>query len=159
MSGDIIVRAAVPGDGAAIMAVHVAAILGLGSGHYTQPELESWAAGLTPERYARAMTEGGEAMEVACDGSGRIVAFCSWSDDEVCAVYVHPDAARRGLGSILLARAEAAIVARGHRTIRIGASLSGRALYERHGHRVVAQKDWVTRGGLAIRAVEMEKDL
>lgn len=139
--------------------MHVASILGLGPGHYTQAELESWAAGLTSDDYARAMAQGGETMEVACDEIGRIVAFCAWKDDEVCAVYVHPDAARRGLGSTLLARAEAAIVADGHRTIRIGASLAGRPLYERHGYRVVAEKDWTTRGGRVIRALDMEKGL
>jgi putative acetyltransferase len=153
------VRAATPEDAAAIRDVHVGAILGLGGSHYTRAELESWAAGLTPEGYARAMAEGGEAMEVAQDASGRIVAFCARKDDEVMAVYVRPDAARRGLGSLLLQRAEAAIAAAGHRTVRIGASLSGRALYERHGYHVVEEKGWETRGGLVIAACDMEKTL
>lgn len=153
------VRAAVPQDGAAIRDVHVGAILGLGGSHYSREELESWAAGLTPEGYAWAMKEGGETMEVAQDAAGRIVAFCSRKGDEVMAVYVHPDAARCGLGGLLLARAECAILAAGHRTIRIGASLSGRLLYERHGYRVVAEKGWETRGGLVIAACDMEKTL
>lgn len=105
------------------------------------------------------MREGGETMEVAEDAAGRIVAFCSRKGDEVMAVYVHPDAARCGLGGLLLARAENAIVAAGHRTIRIGASLSGRPLYERHGYRVVAEYRWETRGGLVIAACDMEKTL
>ena len=159
MSGDFVIRPAVPADGAAIRDVHVASILGLGPGHYTRAELESWAAGLDPDRYGEAMTVEGELFEVACTADGRIVAFCSRRDDEVCALYIHPDAARRGLGGTLLRRAEAAIAAAGHRTIRIGASLSGRPLYERHGYRTVAEKDWITRGGLVVRAFDMEKTL
>ena len=153
------IRAATPGDGGAIMAVHVGSILGLGGSHYSRVELESWAAGLRADHYGWAMREGVETMVVAEDGTGCVVGFSSWKDDEVVAVYVHPDAARRGLGSLLLARAEAAIAAAGHRRARIGASLSGRPLYERHGYRVVAEKDWTTRGGLVIAALDMEKDL
>ncbi len=159
MSADYTVRAATPEDAAAIRDVHVGAILGLGRNHYTRAELESWAAGLTPQGYARAMDEGGESMEVAQDAAGRIVAFCARKGDEVMAVYVHPDAARRGLGSLLLGRAEAAIAAEGHRIIRIGASLSGRPLYEACGYRVVKEVGWETRGGLVIAACDMEKTL
>ena len=154
-----IIRAATPADGEAIMAVHRASILGLGIAAYAAEEVESWAAGLKPEGYGWAMTEGGEAMEVAEDSRGRIVAFCSWKADEVCGLYVHPDAARRGLGGAMLARAEAAIAACGHRAIRVGASLSGRPFYERHGYRVTRHKDWKTRGGLVIAALDMEKRL
>lgn len=157
MSGDVVIRPAVPADGAAIMAVHVASILGLGQGHHTRAELESWAAGLAPEFYGQAMTELGEHFEVACDGTGRILAFSSWKDDEVCSLYVHPGAARRGLGSLLLRRVEAAIAGNGHGSIRISASRPGRAFYERHGYRVVAEKGWTTRGGLVIGALDMEK--
>ncbi len=153
------IRRAAPADGAAIRDVHVAAILGLGEGFYTLAELQSWAAGLTSEGYGRAMTQGGETMDVALDPAGRVVAFCAWKGDEVCAVYVHPDASRQGLGSTLLGRAESAIAGDGHRTVRIGASLSGQPLYLHHGYRIVAEKAWTTRGGLVIAAVDMERSL
>jgi putative acetyltransferase len=159
VSGDVTIRAAVPDDGAAIMAVHVASILGLGQGYHTRAELESWAAGLAPEFYGRAMVDDGERFEVACDEGGRILAFSSWKDDEVWSLYVHPDAARRGLGSLLLRRVEAAVAANGHASVRISASCPGRLFYERHGYRVVREKDWTTRGGLAIGTLDMEKAL
>jgi len=70
---------------------------------------------------------------------------------------VAPDRGRRGIGSALLAAAEAAIAAAGHGKIRIGASLSGRAFYEAKGYRVVAKRLWKSRGGLDMAALVMEK--
>jgi predicted N-acetyltransferase YhbS len=74
-------------------------------------------------------------------------------------LYVAPAWARRGVGGALLRQAEAAIVAAGHRRIRIGASLSGQAFYERHGYRVVDRHGWKTRGGLVSAALAMERVL
>lgn len=150
-------RLGTPDDAAAIMRVHRESILELGTKSYSLAEAESWAAGLVAERYVTAMAEGGETFLVAeGDGAG-VVAFCSYKEDEVCGLYVAPSAARSGVGSALLRRAEAAIAAAGHRRVRIGASLSGEAFYARHGYGVVLRRGWKTRGGLTIPVVDMEK--
>ena len=70
-----------------------------------------------------------------------------------------PDWARRGVGSALLRHAEAAIAAAGHRRIRLGASLSGQAFYERHGYLIIDRHGWTSRGGLVMAALAMEKQL
>jgi predicted N-acetyltransferase YhbS len=154
------IRAARPEDAPAIRRVHEASIRTLGLAAYTPAEVESWVGVLTDRKYVEAMVLGGEAFVVAEDadppGDG-VIAFCSWSEDEVKGLYVAPGWARRGVGSALLRLAEAAIKAAGHDPIRIGATLVGQPFYEAHGYRVVRPKKWKTRGGLLIDTVDMEK--
>jgi len=152
----IVLNPGTPADGAAIMAVHQASILGLGEGFYRRDELESWAAGLIAERYGEAMAAG-ETFLLAWADEGTLAGFASYKADEVVGFYVHPDWARSGLGRVLLECAEAAILAAGHRTIRIGASLSGLPFYLAHGYRIVRRKPWTTRGGLVIETADLEK--
>jgi len=155
----IVIRAATPADAAAILRVHKQSILVLGIEAYSLAEVESWAAGLVAERYVEAMGAGGESFIVAAVADGALAGFCSFKDDEVKGLYVAPEWARRGVGSVLLRQAEAAIAARGHRLIRIGASLSGQAFYEHHGYRLIERRDWESRGGLVMAALAMEKEL
>jgi len=158
-SHDIVIRAAAHADAEAILQLHRASIRVLGAEHYSLAEVESWATGLVPERYVTAMTDGGETFIVAAAADGDLAGFCSFKDDEVKGLYVAPGWARRGVGSALLRRAEAAIAATGRRRIRIGASLSGQAFYERHGYRVTDRHGWTSRGGLVMAALAMEKTL
>ena len=146
-------------DAPAILRVHRDSILSRGLATYSLAEVESWAAGLVPEGYAKAMTDGGETFIVAIAADGVLAAFCSFKDDEVKGLYVAPSAARRGVGGALLRQAEAAIRAAGHGRIRLDAALSGQAFYERHGYRVTARRGAKTRGGLVIPVVDMEKTL
>lgn len=154
----ITIRAATPADASAILELHRASILALGRSHYTQAEVESWAAGLVVERYTQIMESGEEAYIVAETAGGTLAGFCSFRNNEVVGLYVAPGWARRGVGSVLLQRAEAVIGAT-HRLIRIGASLSGRRFYEVHGYAVTAGRKWQSRGGLVMDAVDMEKSL
>jgi putative acetyltransferase len=141
------------------MRVHRASILALGRNAYSREETESWAAGLVPEGYGRAMTEGGEIFLLAEAAGGQIIAFCSYRADEIAGLFVDPAWARRGVGRALLERAEAAIAAAGHGKIRVGASLTGRPFYEAQGYVVVREREWTTRGGLKTAVLEMEKRL
>ena len=153
------IRPGRPDDGEDLLRVHRDAILRLGRAAYSAAETESWCANLVAEGYGRAMAEAGEIFLVAVEAAGRIVGFCSHRDDEIMALYVHPDRTRRGIASDLLGRAEAAIEAAGHGTVRVTAALAGRPFYERQGYRVVESRDWRTRGGLVIEVLDMTKAL
>jgi putative acetyltransferase len=158
----LIIRVGTPGDAGFLQRLHEESIRGLGPRCYSRAEVESWAAGLKLEGYVRAMTRGGETFliaEPARDAGGRLAGFCSFAGDRICGLYVHPRWAGKGVASALLAPAEAAIVAEGHRTIRISASLPGLAFYEKHGYRALRSLAWRTRGGLAVAVVEMERRL
>jgi putative acetyltransferase len=150
-------RAGTPADGPALRDLHEASIRAFGISAYSAAEVESWVGVLEPNRYGEAMTKDGEIFLLAVAADGALAGFCSYKADEVIGLYVAPDWGRRGIGSALLAAAEAAIAASGHDRIRIGASLSGRAFYEAKGYRVVADRVWKSRGGLEMAALDMEK--
>ena len=153
------IRSGRPDDGEDLLRVHKKSILRLGRAAYSEAETESWSANLVAEGYGRAMADEGEIFLVAVDATDRVVGFCSHRDDEIMALYVHPDWTRRGIGSDLLGRAEAAVAAAGHGTVRVTAALVARAFYEGQGYRVVESRDWRTRGGLMIEVLDMTKAL
>ena len=158
----LILRAGTPGDAGFIQQLHEESIRGLGPRCYSRAEVESWVSSLIPSGYIRAMTQGGESFLLAEPGKnagGRLAGFCSFTRDEIEGLYVHPRWARRGVGSALLLRAEAAILAAGGRVVRLSASLIGQPLYEKHGYRIVGSRQHRTRMGLIVLVREMEKDL
>ncbi|MEM9009580.1 MAG: GNAT family N-acetyltransferase [Pseudomonadota bacterium] len=152
------IRAGRPADAAQLLAVHRASILALGPSAYSAAECESWAAGLVPEGYRKAM-EDGETFFVADRSDGTLAGFCSYKADEIVGLYVHPEAARQGLGSGLMAQAERAIAAAGHPAIRIRAALSALPFYRSHGYQALGQRPWRTRGGLEITVADLIRPL
>jgi len=78
---------------------------------------------------------------------------------KIRAFFVHPQWARRGLGTRLLAACERAAWDAGFRRCEMGATLSGVPLYERHGYRPVADILVDLPGGERLPVVRMEKRL
>jgi len=82
---------------------------------------------------------------------------------KIRAIFVHPEFARQGLGSAILALAEAAAKAAGFSRFEMGSTLAGVALYGRKGYREVERIDVPVgsraRIGLRIGVVKMVKDV
>jgi GNAT superfamily N-acetyltransferase len=53
---------------------------------------------------------------------------------KIRAIFIHPDYARQGLGSLILAHVEAAATAAGFHHFEMGSTLTGIALYKRKGY-------------------------
>ncbi len=153
------IRAGTPADAEAIWRVHRRSILELGRDFYTRAELESWAHGLAPERYAKAMAEREETFHVAVDGADRVIGFCSTHGDEIHSLYVDPTVSRSGIGGALLRRAESDLLAAGHRRIWLQASRAGQPFYAAKGYEAVDEYPWTSRGGIEILVKRMEKTL
>jgi len=75
------------------------------------------------------------------------------------AFFVHPDWARRGLGTRILETCEAAAREAGFTRLTLGATLTGIPLYERHGFRPVERVEVPLANGHSIPIVRMEKVL
>jgi GNAT superfamily N-acetyltransferase len=77
---------------------------------------------------------------------------------KVRAIFVHPKFARMGLGSLILAAAESAAVARGFSRFEMGSTLTGVALYALKGYREASRVLVPVGGGEEIEVVRMVKD-
>jgi GNAT superfamily N-acetyltransferase len=60
---------------------------------------------------------------------------------KIRAFFVHPDWARRGIGSQIMEQCEAAALEAGFKTIEIVATLAGEPLYRKFGYSVIQQFD------------------
>jgi GNAT superfamily N-acetyltransferase len=78
---------------------------------------------------------------------------------KVRAIFVHPDFARMGLGSLILEAAEGAAAAAGFRRFEMGSTLTGVALYTLKGYRERARIKVPIGGGETIDVVRMVKVL
>ncbi|MGD0628723.1 MAG: GNAT family N-acetyltransferase [Terracidiphilus sp.] len=77
---------------------------------------------------------------------------------KVRAIFVHPDFARRGLGTLILARVEAEARAAGFRRYEMGSTLTGVPLYRLKGYIGVERIEVLLPNGEALPVVKMVKD-
>ncbi len=77
---------------------------------------------------------------------------------KVRAIFVHPEFARRGLGSLILARVEAEAWAAGFRRFEMGSTLTGVPLYRLKGYVEVERIGVPLSNGEALPVVKMVKD-
>jgi GNAT superfamily N-acetyltransferase len=76
---------------------------------------------------------------------------------KIRAFYVHPDWARKGIGTLLLEHCEAAARAAGFHRFEMGATLTGVPLYSRHGYTETSRFTTPLPNGEALEIVRMEK--
>jgi GNAT superfamily N-acetyltransferase len=77
---------------------------------------------------------------------------------KIRAIFVHPDFARMGLGSMILTTAEEAAKAAGFSRFEMGSTLTGVALYERKGYQEIERRKVPVGGEESIAVVRMVKD-
>jgi len=76
---------------------------------------------------------------------------------KIRAFFIHPDFARRGLGTLLLNHCEREAAAFGFRRLEMMATLPGIRLYQARGYRGDAYVDWPLGDGTTIRFLPMHK--
>jgi len=174
------VRAAVAADVAAITEVIGASVRGLQAADYSAAQIEG--ALVTVFTVDSRLIADGTYLVVS-EGE-RIVGCGGWSyrktlyggDHQVetiesslldpatdaakiRAIFVHPDFARMGLGSLILKAAEDAAEAAGFRRFEMGSTLTGVRLYALKGYREVGTIAVPVGGGEEIEVVRMVKDI
>jgi GNAT superfamily N-acetyltransferase len=77
---------------------------------------------------------------------------------KVRAIFVHPDFARMGVGSLILGAAEEAAIAQGFKRFEMGSTLTGVALYTLKGYVEVERREVPVGGGETIEVVRMVKE-
>ena len=78
---------------------------------------------------------------------------------KIRAFFVHPEWARRGIGTRILARCESDALAHGFRSAELMATLPGEKLYAALDYEVVARVEYEMDDGVVIALVRMRKEL
>lgn len=76
---------------------------------------------------------------------------------KIRAFFVHPDWARRGIGTRVLEACESAAIAAGFRRFEMGATLTGVGLYQARGYRAIEEIAVTLTNGESLAIVRMEK--
>jgi GNAT superfamily N-acetyltransferase len=76
---------------------------------------------------------------------------------KIRAFFVHPDFARRGIGTLLLETCENAAREAGFRHFEMGATLAGVRLYEKRGYQAVGHADVQLPDGESLAVIRMIK--
>jgi putative acetyltransferase len=158
-----IVRAAVGEDAVAIVNVHFAAVHRTAAAFYSPEVLDRWSTCPDDARYQqmREVIAGGDELVLVAETAAGIVAFGSIVPRlrELRAVYVHPDAGRRGIGSQVLGELERMALARGVSQLHVDASVNSEAFYQRAGYEVVERGLHRFRTDHEMACVKMFKNL
>jgi len=147
-----------------IAAAHLDSIRSIGARYYEAAIVDDWAASVKGSLYSRAMTAG-EVFYVAIGPMGdaaEALGFSSYRNDEGehrTAVYVRGKAARRGIGSALFRRAEAAAIAAGAPSIYVAASLAAVDFYAANGFEPIRRGEHRLSSGRSMPCVFMRKTL
>jgi N-acetylglutamate synthase-like GNAT family acetyltransferase len=78
---------------------------------------------------------------------------------KIRAFFIHPDWARRGVGSMILDACEAAALAAGFTRFEMGATLTGVKLFQQRGYIAVEALDIPLENGITLPIVHMAKEV
>jgi GNAT superfamily N-acetyltransferase len=159
-----------------------ASVRGLQAGDYSQAQIEGALGGvlgldtqlIEDGTYFVAESADGrvEAVAVGCGGwsyrktlfgsdhgPGRESALLDPATDaaKIRAIFVHPEWARRGIGSLILNHCEEAAAAAGFRRFEMGSTLTGVPLYTLKGYREIERIEVPLPNGEALAVVRMGK--
>ena len=144
---------------------HRDSIRSLGALSYPSRVVDDWQEHVAADLYRTAM-DAGEVFFIATGnigGASRVLGFASdyriEADTYGTSVYVRGLAARRGIGSELLHKAEENAIERGAARIFIDASLAGVEFYRARGYVELGRGTTKLTSGRPIDCVFMRKDL
>jgi putative acetyltransferase len=155
----MLIRPYTPSDLAAVAQIYTDAIHGLAASHYDAVQLAAWAPRPPDLSVWDARLKPIEVLVVQDDAesTGALLGFIGYEKDgHIDLMFTSPLAARRGVASQLLSRAEAALRKLGVQKLFTEASLVGRPFFERQGYEV-QEEQLVERRGALIRRFAMAK--
>ncbi len=123
-------------------------------------------------------------LEAVCDGGKKTIAGCGgWSkrktlfgsdrgsgreydlldplrdNARIRAFFVHPDWARRGIGSKILEACESAAIEAGFKGFELGATITGERLYKARGYAVIDRIEAPLANGASLPVIRMSKSV
>ncbi|MCC2670921.1 MAG: hypothetical protein K0Q72_3392 [Armatimonadetes bacterium] len=151
-------RAATEDDAQRLWEVRAAAIHQRAGEHYSQEQLDAWAARRTPPSYQAPIARG--RIQVALEDETTVgFVQLDLQAGEIEAIYVHPGWTRRGVGNRLLAEAQERAAAAGLTRLVLDASLNAVQFYEQAGSRSEREVRYPLGNGDDFTCVFMTKSL
>src|SRR5580692_11603061 len=176
------IRRAIPADVPAIEALIGLSVRTLQTQDYSQAQIEGALSSVFGADSAliadgtyfvlEAVFDGGKAIIVGCGGwSKRKTLFggdrASSREDglldplrdsaRIRAFFVHPDWARRGIGSRILAACESAAIEAGFGSFELGATLTGERLFRARGYAPIDRIEVPLANGASLPVIRMSK--
>jgi len=151
------IRRAAPPDGRELSELHRASIRALCSPAYSPDQIEAWTGQLEPDRYLSAMQQ----FEFFVAENPDLLGFfiLNIEGSELNALYIHPGAAGRGVGSRLLTFAEELARSRSVETLKLKATLNAAGFYQSRGFEPLRRALHTSPAGLELPCIEMSKAL
>lgn len=153
------IRTATNADKEHISQVHVASIKNLCNTHYSREQLGSWTSALTPSAYDHALRE--KVFLVAEDpGKGLLgLGMLDIENAQISAIYIHPDAAGRGIGTLLLRELESIAHESTIDELTVHATLNAQGFYTRLGYVERFMTTHTLPDGSKLECIQMTKEL
>jgi putative acetyltransferase len=141
--------------------IHHAAVRGIAAADYPPAVVEAWAQPITDQAVERFLANRDGEIRLVAEIDGELVGISAivLRDSELRACYVAPGAARRGVGSALVAEIER--IAREHRLdhLHLHSSITAEPFYSSLGYEVESRGQHVIAPGVPMAAVRMRKRL
>ena len=157
------IRTANPSDAEAIIHVHYAAVHQTAFEFYPCEILEAWSARPNEGRYQwmRNVIANHDNIIVVGEIEASVLGFGIFVPrfEELCALYVHPDAGRRGIGKRILQALESRTNEQGILRIRLNASLNAEEFYLSNGYKTLSRGKFRLSADYEMDCVKMEKRL
>lgn len=150
-----LIRPFEPHDGPALAAVFQAAVHTTATDHYDADQRAAWAAGADAPGFQAALADG---LTMVAEWDGRPAAFAQLVERRVTFVYVHPDAARLGIATLLYHHLEDEARIQGLDELVTEASLVARDFFAFLGFEVDGEES-VQRQGVSLPRTRMRKRL
>ena len=157
------IREAVAADAERLIHVHYESVHGTPARCYTPEIIDAWSRSPDEGRYQwmRQIISGVEHLVVVAEQKSDVLGFGIIIPGlgELRALYVHPRAGRKGVGTTLLGHLETRATGLLLSVLRLRASTNASSFYERNGYRVLSTGTLQLSGELSMDCVNMEKRL
>jgi len=125
-------------------------ILNVNSKDYPDHIIQAWV-----DKFDMAKFKAEQCKRWVMIGDNDIIGFCSHElSGELTRVYIHQDHLRRGIGSQLIAIAEASMKDLGLRKAFLESTITARAFYENHGYQVTEQAIHPSDGAIIYKMIK-----
>ncbi len=152
----LVLRRAKPADNDAIGCIHVRAIKEICASHYAPEEIEAWAK---PRKHGHYIESIRSKEFYVAEEDGDVIGFgtLNQANGEVEAVYVIPEAARRGIGQAILSKLEERAKDLGLNFLHLDSSLNAVSFYQSAGFEPQEEAKHRLSSGMEIGCVLMKK--